>query len=246
MRPAPALIVIILAAFFMVYFARINYALAVFAVTIGVTQFYTQMGELSSALLTTRVEETALGAACAILVGLAVLPLRTVHAATLALAGYLRALAQVLDGLTVPGHPATGTTPGPAPGSSTLVSTPRPLRCARSPERSSARPNPRCTRVLQLVDLSHELGRTSRTTAPRRALEPTSRSSPESPAALHRWPEPSHRAWTGPRQPCRPFLPGQHRTAAPRQPTPATGSLRSEVEDIEAVARDPPIGAASW
>jgi hypothetical protein len=26
----------------MVYFARINYALAVFAVTIGVTQFYTQ------------------------------------------------------------------------------------------------------------------------------------------------------------------------------------------------------------
>src|SRR5271157_1543948 len=87
MRSAPALIVIILAAF---------------SVTIGVTQFYTQMGELSSALLTTRVEETALGAACAILVGLAVLPLRTVHAATLALAGYLRALAQVLDGLTVP------------------------------------------------------------------------------------------------------------------------------------------------
>jgi uncharacterized membrane protein YccC len=42
MRPVPALIVIILAAFFMVYFARINYALAVFAVTIGVTQFYTR------------------------------------------------------------------------------------------------------------------------------------------------------------------------------------------------------------
>jgi hypothetical protein len=67
------------------------------------------MGELSSALLTTRVEETALGAACAILVGLAVLSLRTVHAATLAPAGYLRPLAQVLDGLTVPGHPTTGT-----------------------------------------------------------------------------------------------------------------------------------------
>jgi hypothetical protein len=46
------------------------------------------------------------------------------------------------------------------------------------------------------------------------------------------------------RQPFRPFLPGQHRTAAPRQPTQATGSLRSEVEDIEAVARDPPLRAS--
>jgi uncharacterized membrane protein YccC len=85
-RPVPAPIVIILAAFFMVYFAGINYDLPVFAVTVSVTQFYTQMGELSSALLTTRVEKIA---------------------------------------LTVP---------------------------------------------------------------PRRALEPTSRSSPDSPAALHRWP----------------------------------------------------------
>jgi hypothetical protein len=35
--------------------ARINYALVVFAVTIGVAQFYAQVGELSTALLTTRV-----------------------------------------------------------------------------------------------------------------------------------------------------------------------------------------------
>lgn len=39
-RPVPALIVVIPAAFFMVYFARTNYALAVFAATIGVAQFY--------------------------------------------------------------------------------------------------------------------------------------------------------------------------------------------------------------
>jgi len=163
-----------------------------------------------------------------------------VRAATLALAGYLRALAQVLDGLTVPGHPGYR--------HDARTST-RILDASFNAASATLRPltrtllgtaNPRCTRVLRLVDLSHELGRTSCTTAPRRALEPTSRSSPESPAAPYRWPEPSHRAWTGPRQPCRPFLPGQHRTAAPRQPTLATGSLRCEVEDIEAVTRDPP------
>jgi len=224
----------------MVYFARINYALAVFAVTIGVTQFYTQMGELSSALLTTRVEETALG-------GGVRHPRRARRpAAAHGARGHARPGRLPACSRPGPRRPHRARPPGYRHDARTST---RILDASFNAASATLRPltrtllgtaNPRCTRVPRLVDLSHELGRTSCTTAPRRALEPTSRSSPESPAALHRWPEPSHRACTGPRQPCRPFLPGQHRTAAPRQPTPATGSLRSEVEDIEAVARDPP------
>jgi uncharacterized membrane protein YccC len=236
LRPVPTLIVIILAVFFMAYFARINYALVVFAVTIGVAQFYAQVGELSGALLTTRVEETAVGAACAIVVGLAVLPLRTAQAAELALAGYLRALAQVLDGLIAPGAPAKGH----AARTDTRV-----LDASFNAATATLRPltrtllgtaNPRCTRVLRLVDLSHALGRTvahdsaavaragsdltelagvssraasvARTVAEDLNRSPASRVVRSSPAGM----EPSRRD----------------------RPTSATGSLRSEVEDIEA------------
>jgi uncharacterized membrane protein YccC len=108
---AATLIVIALATYFMSYFGKVNYALVVFAATLGVTQFYAQVGELPSTLLITRVEVTAVGAACAILVGLVVLPLRTVNAATLAVAGYVRALAQVLDGLTGPDLPTATNRP---------------------------------------------------------------------------------------------------------------------------------------
>jgi Fusaric acid resistance protein-like len=236
LRPVPALIVIILAVFFMGYFARINYALVVFAVTIGVTQFYAQAGELSGALLTARVEETAVGAACAVVVGLAVLPLRTAHAAELALAGYLRALAQVLDGLIAPGTPVKGH------GARTDT---RILDASFNAATATLRPltrtflgtvNRRCARVLRLVDLSHELGRTvahdsaavasagsdltqltgvtcraasvARTVADDLNRSPASRVVRSSPAGMD----------------------------MPRRdgPTPVTGSLRSEVEDIEA------------
>ena len=105
-------------------------------------------------------EETAVGAACAILVALAVLPLRTAHAAELALAGYLRALAQLLDGLTAPGTPATGH--GARTGTRILDAS---FHAATATLRPLTRTllgtvNRRCTRVLRLVDLSHELGRT--------------------------------------------------------------------------------------
>jgi uncharacterized membrane protein YccC len=171
LRPVPTLIVIILAVFFMAYFARINYALVVFAVTIGVAQFYAQVGELSTALLTTRVEETAVGAACAIVVGLAVLPLRTSHAARLALAGYLRALAQVLDGLIVPGTLSAGY------GARTDA---RILDASFNAAAATLRPltrtllgtvNRRCAYVLRLVDPDSQRAGPRRQDCPQGALK---------------------------------------------------------------------------
>jgi uncharacterized membrane protein YccC len=153
------LVVIALATFFMAYFGKINYALVVFAATLGVTQFYAQVGELPNTLLMDRVELTAVGAACAILVGLAVLPLRTVNAATLAVAGYFRALAQLLDGLAGPDR-STATN---RPTTDTRV-----LDAAFHAATAALRPltrtfpgsgKERFGRTLRLVNISHELGR---------------------------------------------------------------------------------------
>jgi uncharacterized membrane protein YccC len=156
---AATLIVISLATYFMAYFGKVNYALVVFAATLGVTQFYAQVGDLSNTLLITRLEVTAVGAACAILVSLAVLPLRTVKAATLAVADYFRTLAQVLDGLAGPDLPT-------ATNRSTTDT--RVLDAAFHAATAALRPltrnllgppRGRCVRVLRLVDISHELGR---------------------------------------------------------------------------------------
>ncbi|MGW1504358.1 FUSC family protein [Streptomyces mirabilis] len=159
-QPVASIAVVILAAFLMSYFGRVNYALVVGAATLGVAQFYSQAGELTYSLLATRVEETALGAACAIVVGLAVLPLRTTHAAQVGLAGYLRALAQVLDGLLTPDSPTTGhsartDTRALDAGFHAATATIRPLG-----RRLLGTANSRCLETLRLVDLSHELGRT--------------------------------------------------------------------------------------
>jgi uncharacterized membrane protein YccC len=236
LRPVPTLIVIILAVFFMAYFARINYALVVFAVTIGVAQFYAQVGELSTALLTTRVEETAVGAACAIVVGLVLLPLRTSHAARLALAGYLRALAQVLDGLIAPGTPSAGH------GARTDT---RILDASFNAATATLRPltrtllgtvNRRCAYVLRLVDLSHELGRTvvhDSAAVARAGSDLTQVAGITSRAASA--------ARTVADDLDRPPVSGVFRSSPPGmelprhdRPPSATGSLRSEVEDIEA------------
>jgi hypothetical protein len=163
-RSLPALIVVILAAFFMIYFARINYALVVFAATIGVAQFYEQAGELGTTLLASRVEETALGAACAIVVGLCIVPLRTRHTAGLAVAGYLRALADVLGslgcgnettGAQVRGHRARSETRVLDESFHTAIATLRPLTRTLF---GTVAAGPR--RVLRLVDLSYDLSRT--------------------------------------------------------------------------------------
>lgn len=160
LRTVPTLIVVLLAIFFMAYFARVHYALVVFAVTVGVAQFYAQAGELSTSLLATRVEETVIGAACAIAVGLAVIPLRTAKSAQVALAGYLQALAQLLENLTGERRPG-----GRGPWGDT-----RALDASFHAAAATISPltrtflggiNPRCMQVLRLVDLSHDLGRTA-------------------------------------------------------------------------------------
>jgi uncharacterized membrane protein YccC len=153
------LAVIAVAAFLMSYWGKVNYALVVLAATVGVAQFYEHVGELSRTLLITRIEVTAVGAACAILVSLVVLPLRTVKAATLAVAGYFRALAQVLDGLndsevaTATNRPATNTRILDA-GFHTATAALRPVT-----RTLLGSPQERCVRVLRLVTISHELGR---------------------------------------------------------------------------------------
>ncbi|MFD3496309.1 FUSC family protein [Streptomyces sp. NPDC058690] len=235
--PVASMVVVIVAAFLMSYFGRINYALVVGAATLGVAQFYSQAGELSLSLLATRVEETALGAACAIVVGLVVLPLRTTHAARVALADYLRALAQVLDGLLAPGSPTAG--------HSARTDT-RVLDAGFHAATSTFRPlvktllgtvDDRCSEMLRLVDLSHELGRTI---------------VQDSSVLAHRGNDLTelagitHRAASAARA-VADNLDGQDvsppaasavlalEPVPPERQTPVTGSLRSELEDIEGV-----------
>ncbi|MGW1875983.1 FUSC family protein [Streptomyces sp. NPDC001975] len=236
-QPVASMAVVVLAAFLMSYFGRINYALVVGAATLGVAQFYAQAGELTSSLLATRVEETALGAACAIVVGLVVLPLRTTHAAQVGLAGYLRALARILDGLLAPD--------GPTAGSGARTDT-RVLDAGFHAATATIRPlvrtllgtaNHRCPETLRLVDLSHELGRTivhDSSVLAHRGNDLT-----ELAGITHRAAS-AARAVADDLDGQEPGPPAPSALAAPepvrpeRQPS-VTGSLRSELEDIEGV-----------
>jgi len=149
LRTVPTIAVIVGAMFFMAYLGRINYALVVFVTTLGVTQFYAQAGELSTTLLITRVEETAIGAACAILVGLAVIPLRNRHVANLALTDHLRAVAETLDNLSAQGGTTTHTR-GLDAAFHTVTATVRPL--TSSPSRTTRR---RYSHTLDLIHRTH-------------------------------------------------------------------------------------------
>ncbi|MFK0280395.1 FUSC family protein [Streptomyces sp. NPDC090499] len=240
-QPVASMAVVVVAAFLMSYFGRINYALVVGAATLGVAQFYSQAGELTSSLLATRVEETAVGAACAIVVGLAVLPLRTTHAAQVGLAGYLRALAQVLDGLLAPG--------GPTAGHSARTDT-RVLDAGFHAATATIRPlvrtllggaGHRCPETLRLVDLSHELGRTivhDSSVLAHRGNDLT-----ELTGITHRAASAARAVADdldgrvvgqedGPPAPSPADAPEPVRS---ERQTPVTGSLRAELEDIEGV-----------
>jgi hypothetical protein len=161
---------------------------------------------------------------------------RISHAARLALAGYLRALAQVLDGLIAPGTPSAGH------GARTDT---RILDASFNAATATLRPltrtllgtvNRRCAYVLRLVDLSHELGRTvvhDSAAVARAGTDLTQLAGITGRAAsvartvaddLDR-PHVSRAVRSSPA-----------RTEPPRldRPTPGTGSLRSEVEDIQA------------
>jgi len=78
------------------YLQRASYAFLVIGVTVMVSQLYAELGDFSSALLVQRLEETAVGAAVAAAVVLAVLPLHASRIARVALRSYLAAMASLL------------------------------------------------------------------------------------------------------------------------------------------------------
>ncbi len=78
------------------YLQRADYAFLVIAITVTVSQLYVEIGDFSNSLLLARLEETAIGAAVAAVVVLAVLPLHASRVARVALRDYLAAMASLL------------------------------------------------------------------------------------------------------------------------------------------------------
>jgi uncharacterized membrane protein YgaE (UPF0421/DUF939 family) len=91
----PSVAVILIAFFFGLYFVRTSYVFMVVGVTVVVAQLYEQLGEFSNSLLLLRLEETALGAAVAIVVVMTVLPLRTRRVLRVALRSYVQAVGEL-------------------------------------------------------------------------------------------------------------------------------------------------------
>jgi uncharacterized membrane protein YgaE (UPF0421/DUF939 family) len=90
-----SIVVILAALFFGFYLQRVNYTFMVIGVTVMVSQLYVQLGEFSDSLLLLRLEETALGAAVAIVVVILVLPLRTRRVLRVAVRDQVRAVARL-------------------------------------------------------------------------------------------------------------------------------------------------------
>ena len=92
-----SLAVILVSLFFGFYLMRVNYAFMVVGITVTVSQLYVQLDEFSNSLLLLRLEETALGAAVAITVGVLVLPLRTRRVLRVALRAHVAAVAELVE-----------------------------------------------------------------------------------------------------------------------------------------------------
>jgi hypothetical protein len=92
--------VILVALFFGFYLMRINYAFMVIGITVMVSQLYVQLDEFSNSLLLLRLEETALGAAVAIITVALVFPLRTRRVLRVALRAEVSALADLVGHAT--------------------------------------------------------------------------------------------------------------------------------------------------
>jgi hypothetical protein len=88
-------VVILAALFFGFYLQRVNYTFMVIGVTVMVSQLYVQLGEFSNSLLLLRLEETALGAAVAIVVVTLVLPLRTRRVLRIAVRNHVQAVGRL-------------------------------------------------------------------------------------------------------------------------------------------------------
>jgi uncharacterized membrane protein YccC len=90
------LVVILVSVLLGLYLQRASYAFLVTGVTVMVSQLYAEFGDFSTALLVQRLEETAVGAAVAAAVVLAVLPLHASRVARVEFRGYLAAMASLL------------------------------------------------------------------------------------------------------------------------------------------------------
>jgi Fusaric acid resistance protein-like len=102
-------IAVVLAALFLgIYFMRASYALMVLAVTITVSQLYVQLGEYTNHLLVLRLEETAIGAAVAMLAALVIFPIHARQATLVAAGDFYARLGELLDGMVrrLSGEPA--------------------------------------------------------------------------------------------------------------------------------------------
>jgi uncharacterized membrane protein YccC len=89
--------VILGALFFGFYLIRVNYAFMVIGITVTVSQLYLELDEFSNSLLWLRLEETAVGAAFAMIVAATVLPLRTRRVLRVALRNHVQAIGRLLD-----------------------------------------------------------------------------------------------------------------------------------------------------
>jgi uncharacterized membrane protein YgaE (UPF0421/DUF939 family) len=92
-----SLAVILAALFLGFYLMRINYTFMVIAITVLVSQLYVQLGEFSNSLLLLRLEETALGAATAVIVVMVVLPLHTRRVLRIAFRDHVQAVGRLAD-----------------------------------------------------------------------------------------------------------------------------------------------------
>jgi len=91
------LAVVLVSLFLGLYLFRVNYAFMTIGITVMVSQLYVELGEFSNALLVLRLEETAIGAGCAIATVLLVLPLHVGRVARVAARQQVEALGDLVD-----------------------------------------------------------------------------------------------------------------------------------------------------
>ena len=89
--------IVLVSLFLGLYLFRISYAFLAVAITVTVSQLYQQLGEFTNSLLLVRLEETALGAAVAIVVVMLVLPLHTRQVLRVALREHVEAVGRLVD-----------------------------------------------------------------------------------------------------------------------------------------------------
>jgi hypothetical protein len=89
--------IVLVSLFLGLYLFRVSYAFMALAITVSVSQLYQQLGEFTNSLLLVRLEETALGAAVAIVVVMLVLPLRTRQVLRVALRQHVEAVERLVD-----------------------------------------------------------------------------------------------------------------------------------------------------